>query len=220
MDDFSSDGKQLRVALDNLRIINATISPVKILCRRHIVKRAAKSPQTHFTLMDIGCGSADLADWLSRQITFLHKTATIYCVDHDPRAVAYAKNKYSHNRDLVFIHCSAFEIQRVCESVDFILCNNVLHHFEDSEITAFLEIIHRVSRQGFLVCDLYRSYFSYYGFLLFSALFFRDGFSMIDGTISIRKGFTKKTFADLLNSEPFRAIRLRQSFHAFICLWK
>jgi SAM-dependent methyltransferase len=75
-------------------------------------------------------------------------------------------------------------------SVDLVTCSQVLHHFEEDDITVVLRELDRVARQWVVVSDLRRSWLAACGFWLVS---WPLGFHRVtrhDGFVSVLRGFT------------------------------
>lgn len=80
-------------------------------------------------------------------------------------------------------------------SVDVVTCSQVLHHFEDAEISGVLRELQRVARRVVVVSDLRRSWIAATGFWLVSWPLGFHPVSRHDGFTSVLRGFTSPELA-------------------------
>ena len=81
-------------------------------------------------------------------------------------------------------------------SVDVVTCSQLLHHFEDAEISLVLRELDRVSRGWVIVSDLRRSWLAACGFWLVSWPLGFHHVTRHDGYVSVLRGFTVAELAD------------------------
>ena len=81
-------------------------------------------------------------------------------------------------------------------SMDVVICSQVLHHFEDDDITLVLREMHRVARSAVIVSDLRRSWVAVSGFWLVTWLLGFHSVSRHDGVVSVLRGFTDTDLAE------------------------
>jgi 2-polyprenyl-3-methyl-5-hydroxy-6-metoxy-1,4-benzoquinol methylase len=80
-------------------------------------------------------------------------------------------------------------------SVDLVICSQVLHHFEDAEISIVLAELSRVARRYVIVSDIRRSWLAAAGFWLVTWPFGFHPVSRHDGVTSVLRGFTPSELA-------------------------
>jgi SAM-dependent methyltransferase len=136
------------------------------------------------TLLDVGTGMGDIprrarevaarhgitldtvgleaAEWLAAA----GRSSTTAAVVGDGRTLPFASN-----------------------SVDVVICSQVLHHFFDHDAFALLRELDRVARVRVIVSDLLRSDLAIAGLWLFSFVLGFHPVSRHDGIMSIRRGF-------------------------------
>ena len=78
---------------------------------------------------------------------------------------------------------------------DVVICSQVLHHFEDSEIPVVLRELDRVARKAVIVSDLRRSWLAMSGFWLVTWPLGFHPVSRHDGMASVLRGFTAEELA-------------------------
>jgi len=92
------------------------------------------------------------------------------------------------------------------DSIDIVLCSQLLHHFADDEVAAVIAELDRVARRRVIIADLRRSWIAAAGFWLAS---FPLGFHRVtrhDGVLSVLRGFTaaelRRAVAAAVGQEP------------------
>jgi hypothetical protein len=100
------------------------------------------------------------------------------------------------------LHGSAFEIENM-NDFDFIFTNHFLHHFDETEIIGFLNVVLRKTGIFFLMNDLKRSKLSYFLYSVFAAVFLHRSFAGYDGQVSILKGFTLPEAKQLIQNTNY-----------------
>jgi len=200
MDDHTLDNKHLYVTLKHFSLINRLFSGTTSLFRRFIFQDIKRRSLKSVTIMDIGAGGGDFARYC---VSFFKKQsidANVICLDNDPRVISYLKTSCKNYPSIKIIHGSALELDRIQGDIDYCITNNVLHHFDDIIVPLFIAQMYKRARYGILINDLARTAFAYVGFKVFAGLFFRAGFTIKDGLLSIRKGFTIEEFQEFVQS--------------------
>jgi SAM-dependent methyltransferase len=80
-------------------------------------------------------------------------------------------------------------------SVDVVICSQVLHHFEDAELSVVLAELARVARRYTIVSDLRRSWLAAAGFWLVTWPLRFHPVTRHDGVTSVLRGFTPRELA-------------------------
>lgn len=197
MDDPDSDQQLLTNTLEQFRLINRFLTPVRRLLKRHVFKRMMQEPEREYHLVDLGAGGCETAAWLLRQANRRGLRLRITACDHDDRVVQYAREKYGNTPHLTIRQCSVLEIDNL-QPIDFVYANHLLHHLSDTNIQALLGSLSQLDQAKVIICDVYRSRTVYAGFYLISSVLFHNSFSRYDGLLSIRKGFTKDELSTLI----------------------
>lgn len=89
----------------------------------------------HKTVVDVGCGT--------RGVLPVIKAATKIGVDPTINKV---KNHFTFPPDIIYLSEKAEEISLTDESVDIVICNNALNHFENDKLA--LAQMHRILKPG------------------------------------------------------------------------
>jgi SAM-dependent methyltransferase len=94
-------------------------------------------------------------------------------------------------------------------SVDVVMCSQVLHHFREQDALTLLREMNRVARCRVIVSDLRRSWFSAAGLWLVSFPLRFHAVSRHDGVVSVMRGFTTRELSDTVQA----AIKRRPVAH-------
>ena len=94
-------------------------------------------------------------------------------------------------------------------SVDVVMCSQVLHHFDGAAALTLLREMNRVARCRVIVSDLRRSWISAAGLWLVSFPLRFHAVSRHDGVVSVMRGFTTSELSDTVQA----AIRRRPVAH-------
>lgn len=157
------------------------------------------------TLLDVGTGMGDIprraraiaarhgitldtvgleaAEWLAGAA----RHSTTAAVVGDGRALPFANN-----------------------SVDVVICSQVLHHFFDGDAIALLRELDRVARVRVIVSDLLRSNLAIAGLWLFSFVLGFHPVSRRDGIMSIRRGFRPGELREIVKGATGNEPRIRR----------
>lgn len=97
-------------------------------------------------MLDIGCGSGIMTSWIAQQIG---KNGKIIAIENDEHqlhaAETYAKKIGINN--IEFKLCSAYEIDSLKETFDFVYCRFVLHHLNDP-MQVIMKIFNTLNKNG------------------------------------------------------------------------
>jgi SAM-dependent methyltransferase len=131
-------------------------------------------------LLDVGCGSADLAALMVRAAPALFAVGVDLKLLHVKQAPACVRTVVADVRQLPFPPLS-FDVVTACL---------FLHHFDARQLAPVLRSLWQLAGRALIVSDLQRARVPYvFGRAAFGWLF-RSRVSVQDGLISIRRGFT------------------------------
>jgi 2-polyprenyl-3-methyl-5-hydroxy-6-metoxy-1,4-benzoquinol methylase len=218
MDSPSGEERRLRNTLRQLSLINLLFTRSRALLKRSLLADMRRAPQRAYTLLDLGAGGCDLPVWLARVCRRRGLRLRITALELDSRAVAYAREKCRNFPEIEITQGSALALDGF-PACDYIFSNHLLHHLTDAQIPPLLDLVARKARRGFLLNDLRRSAWAYWGFTLTTGWWAHDSFAFYDGRLSILKGFTPGEMNALLARCAAREqIRLSTVFPARMVL--
>jgi 2-polyprenyl-3-methyl-5-hydroxy-6-metoxy-1,4-benzoquinol methylase len=221
MDDLMSDEQMLHRTLAQFEAVNLLCSGRDRLLNELVVGYAKKAGLASLSIVDLGAGGGD---WAARCLMLCAREnihARIRCVDHDPRAVRFLRNRFANETSVDIVDADVFDHALWSEGADFLFGNHILHHLSDGEITNLLRLCGTKVRYGFFFNDLHRSGLSYFCFNVIAGLLFHKSFIRRNGLVSITRGFTRQELLDLAQQAGlFPHARVRNTGMGHLCLWK
>ncbi|MFJ6454382.1 class I SAM-dependent methyltransferase [Paenarthrobacter sp. NPDC091669] len=192
MDRVDCDPERLTRTYARFPVVNSLLSGWHKTYRHRI--RPVLAAKGSASLLDIGCGSGDVARSLAAWARKDGFRLTVTAVDPDPRAFAFA-SKLPAMEGVTYRQ--AHSSQLVAEGLvfDFVISNHILHHLDAGQIAGVLRDSVSLSRGLVLHNDLKRSNLSY---LLFMAGFWPLGpgsYIWGDGLVSIKRSYTAEELA-------------------------
>jgi SAM-dependent methyltransferase len=188
LDDFSIQDERIDLALKELKIINS------FLGGNGISREGIKIFYNHsnaLTILDIGSGASDILIKIKKKL----KKLNIYSLDINERACDYLKK---HSPDINVICGDVLKIP-FDTPFDIIHASLFLHHFKEEEIKRIIVSLLKLSNKGIIINDLRRSIFAWLGIKILTLLFSRSGEVKYDGPLSVKRGFIKKDWSDILD---------------------
>ena len=147
---------------------------------------SAASRRPEASLLDVGTGRADLpgrAREIARRRGLALRTVAI---DGAFSLVSAARHRVNE-----VICADALVLPLADRSVDFVLCSQLLHHFDHDRGLALIAELDRVARRRVIISDLRRSWIAAGGFALAASVLRFHPITRHDGRISVLRGFTE-----------------------------
>lgn len=192
MDDPDCSLEQLEATYTQFSVVNQLVAAWRSVYSRFLTPELAQRP---CTLLDIGCGGADVARRLAYWADRDGYSLAITGIDPDARALAYARSRsLPANVRLCQAHSSDLVTQR--RQFDFVISNHVLHHLSETELKTLCADSVKLANHAALHNDIRRNDLAYAGFAL-TRLFFHKSFITEDGLTSIRRSYTRLELANL-----------------------
>jgi 2-polyprenyl-3-methyl-5-hydroxy-6-metoxy-1,4-benzoquinol methylase len=204
MDLPDSDPRRLERTLAQMAWINRFLTGARGLLDRTVLRDIRRRPGP-CTLLDVGCGGADLALWLARR----EPSLSVTCLDHDPRVVDYARRRCSGAGRIEVRLGSASELDAL-GSFDYVFANHFLHHQEDERLAATVAAMLARARRLLVITDLLRARSSYLWYSLLAGLFLHGSFAISDGRLSIRRGFLPEELSTRLDGTAPGRLEVRR----------
>ena len=173
------------------------------------LKQALKEVPPQATLLDVGTGLGDIP-------CRARAVARAAGVELTPVGLDSANALASASRSSVsFSVCAdARELPFADNSVDIVMCSQVLHHFAGKDALRLLREMNRVARVRVIVSDLRRSWIAAAGLWLASFPLRFHAVSRHDGVVSVMRGFTPAELSDTVHEAIARrpVARRRRGF--------
>lgn len=144
------------------------------------------------TVLDVGCGSADIALVLVEHADNQCRELRVTCLDVSDQMLEIARTRTANHPALEFVRADGTALPYPDGAFDVVMCNLALHHFDERAAPALLREMRRVSRLTPLVCDLRRSPLGVVGAWLLSRLLTRNRLTRHDAPLSARRAYTPR----------------------------
>lgn len=140
----------------------------------------------HFRLLDVGFGDGDILRAIARWARRRGIDAELVGVDLNEKSFQAARS--ATPPDLSIDYRTGDYVDQP-EQFDFIISSQVTHHMTDAQLMAFLRHMEAQATRGWLICDLHRHGFAYWGFPLLARLMRVHRIVREDGRLSIARAF-------------------------------
>lgn len=152
-----------------------------------------------FSLLDVGFGYGDLLRTVARWAARRGIEARLVGVDLNPESEGIARAATpSDAAQGVPIDYRTGDYADQPEHFDFIVSSQVAHHMTDEQLTRFLRHMECEARRGWLLCDLHRHAFAYYGFPLLARTLGVHRIVREDGQLSIARSLRPAEWTQVL----------------------
>lgn len=149
-------------------------------------KDSQRRPAVTATLLDVGTGLADLP-WRAREIARRRGVSLRTFAMDGAFCLATAARRRVHDA----LCGDALMLPFADRSVDFVLCSQLLHHFDQDRALTLIAELDRVARRRVIVSDLRRSWIAATGFTLAAIVLRFHPITRHDGRVSVLRGFTE-----------------------------
>jgi len=152
---------------------------------------ALKEVPREATLLDVGTGLGDIPCRAREEARRNGVELTTFGLDSAAELASASRSSVD------FAVCAdALRLPFADNSIDIVMCSQVLHHFAERESAELLREMDRVARVRVIVSDIRRSWLAAAGLWLASFPLRFHAVSRHDGVVSVMRGFTPKELED------------------------
>ena len=171
----------------------------------------------HFSLLDVGFGDGDILRAVARWARRRGISAQLVGVDLNEKSLAAARHATPPD---LRIDYRAGDYLDQPEPFDFIISSQVTHHMTDAQLMTFLRHMEAKAGRGWLICDLHRHGFAYWGFPILARLLRVHRIVREDGQLSIARAFRPAEWRALLEQAGIEpgAVRIVRRFAFRLCV--
>lgn len=173
--------------------INKWLSRWDIIYKREI--RPLFDMQNEVHLLDIGFGGGDIPVMLKEMADKDGLKLHITAIETDPRALEFI-DTISVPHDINFLHCSSSKLVDQGAKFDVVISNHLLHHLNRDDFLSVSSDARQLATHKVLFNDIERSDIGYGMYAVFSRLLFRNSFAVYDGSLSIKRSYTRSELAE------------------------
>lgn len=190
MDRPTNDIAMLRDDLKNLRTINKYFGGLAAI-RNSILPFFQKiASKKIIEILDLATGSGDHPVALVQLARRLQRSVRITALDANPLMLAAAKERVVGYPEIVVEQGDILSPRYAEKSFDIVLCSLAIHHFSREDAITILRQMKRLSRIGFIVNDLNRSWLGAWTVWLYTHLTTRNPMTLYDSYQSVLRAFT------------------------------
>ena len=203
MDDLEMEGEELATTLRQIAMVNRWLggSEVALQGLKKLLKNIPKTEQP-IRILDIGCGGGEIlrliADWgrkTGRKLELIGMDANLFTIN-------YAAAESKAYPEICFEQVNVFAEEFANLQFDVAICSLFMHHFTNEEIIQLLKIMKPAAKIGLIINDLERSALAHFLFNGVTAILGASKMVRYDGKLSIKRGFIKKDWQELLTAVP------------------
>jgi SAM-dependent methyltransferase len=148
------------------------------------------------TVLDIGCGAADIPQALVEDAKRRGRELLVTCLDSSEAVLEVARQRTGNPWQLKFVEANGTNLPFGDASFDVAMCNLALHHLAPPEAVQLLREMRRVGRAP-MITDLCRSDAAFIGTWLFTRVVSRNRLTLHDGPLSALRAYTADEARDL-----------------------
>lgn len=198
MDEPGQDPVELAANLRDIRRVNRLGGGTAAVLSELPALLSLVPPDREASVLDLGTGSGDIPLAIARWGRRHRRQVRIVASDFSDDILAAASPVVAGEPAIELAHYDARAVHLPDRSFDVVLCSMTLHHFPPDDAVAVLSEMHRLSRHGFVLNDLARSWHGYAGAWLSSRLATRNRMTRHDAPLSVLRAYTPTELEDLL----------------------
>lgn len=173
------------------------------------IKALVTDKSKTYTIADIGCGGGDAMKYIARWAQKNGFRVQLTGVDMNAACVAYTKKACRGFPDIGAVVMDYRDYLRQASGVDIVHCSLFCHHLDDEELIELFGFMSRHARCGFVINDLQRHWFAYYGIWLLTRLLNGSPLVKNDAPLSVLRGFRKSELLSLFEKAGIKNVSLR-----------
>src|SRR3954462_4830412 len=188
-----------------------TAHPVLAFLRRAI------GPAKAFRLMDVGFGDGDILRAVARWARRRGLAADLGGVDRNEKSLPAARA--ATPPDMIIDYRTGDYLDQA-GPFDFITCVQTTHHMSDEQLLTLVRTMEKETRMGWLICDLHRHGFAYWGFPILARLLMVHRIVREGGRLSIAGSFRRAEWEAIRTEAgvPLDQVRVVRRFAFRLCV--
>jgi 2-polyprenyl-3-methyl-5-hydroxy-6-metoxy-1,4-benzoquinol methylase len=175
------------------------------------------------TILDLACGSGDMALWLARRLQQFNCRFLIHGVDISSTAVAAATQQAATAAidGLSFHQCDVLQDAFPLPRYDVVMNSLFLHHLEAPEVVRVLQRMATAAGKRVVIDDLRRTRLGYFLAWTGCRLLSRSPIVHFDGPVSVEGAFSDTEILQLARQAGLSSARLQHHWpQRFLLTWQ
>lgn len=201
LDDINVPMEAIRQNMLELDTINTYLGGHRITIKG--VKRLLEK-QKVVHVCEIGCGGGDNLAAIARWAGSNNIQLEITGIDINGHCIDVAKNRDDIGAKANWI-TSDYRNVNFSKFPDIIFSSLFCHHFTNESLVEQLQWMSRNATHGFFINDLHRHWLAYYSIKILTQLFSKSYLVKNDAPLSVKRGFKKKEWIELLDEASIHA---------------
>ncbi|WP_156681722.1 methyltransferase domain-containing protein [Sphingomonas profundi] len=167
-------------------------------------------------LLDVGFGQGDMLRAIARWAGRRGIAAELVGIDLNPNSAPAARA--ATPADMAIDYRTGDYADLAGQRWDCIVSSFVTHHMDEAQIDAFLRFMEAESAMGWMVNDLHRHRFAWYGFPLLAAALRWHPIVRADGRLSVARAFRPDEWRAMLADAGIAEARVVRRFPFRLCV--
>jgi len=197
MDNFSLQGKELKVTISELSTVNKYLGNTNVIL--NVLKPLIQHNNKPLRIVDLGCGGADILRAIANYSAKIGKEVHLTGIDGNSNIIELAKVNTQVSPAINFIASDILHPNFVLPGCDILISTHFMYHFTDQELISFLRKNANSIHHKIIFSELQRSVISYRGFQLLGFILGFSKMILSDGLKAISRSFRKKELLDIFD---------------------
>ena len=177
---------------------------------------AHANPGRSLKILDVGFGDGDMLRAIHRWGRSRNVELTLVGIDLNPKSASVAQA--ATPADMAIDYRAGDYAALAGEQFDVILSSIVAHHMTHGQLIAFLRFMQAEARMGWLVNDLHRHGFAFYGYPLLAMIMRWHAIVKHDGQLSIARSYRPAEWPPILAEAGISSARIFRAFPFRLCV--
>jgi SAM-dependent methyltransferase len=156
---------------------------------RHLYPRLRQHHEHTITVVDVGCGAANLGVFLVKWAQRNQIDLRLFAVDIAARNLTIARQNTENVNDVHVLQADAERLPFPVDRVDYVISCLLLHHLTPSAIVTLLRQYFELVSSGIIMSDLVRGWQPMLAFRIMQPAIARHYLTAHDGMLSIRRAY-------------------------------
>ena len=212
---FGGPGGRTVQSLDNLRVANRYFGGASSVLRPLGALLETRRPGV-VRVLDVGCGSGDIARALVARARAAGVRLRVVAVDADPLVVGHAAAACRDWPEIDVVRADARQPPFADKAFDYVIASMLLHYFDFGEAERLLDTWRRLAAAAVIAADVERHWLPYLAIRILgqvsSSPLFDEGHRR-----TIRRGFTTVELSQLGSRAGFAHVRVSRQFPYRLC---